>query len=233
MEQLIIKIYNNFENMAKGLNHYNGNVIYDTVSIKNAKNDLINLSIGIKNTYPFYSNEIFSLKDKLFYQTGYINPVAYGKILIIIKALHYDINENSHLGFWAYIHPIIIKVSQQLYLDTHYSKAVQAAFVEINARVKRIRIKIDGTELDGPSLMMNTFNETNPKLSFRDNSTESGRNIQEGNKFIFAGVMKAIRNPNAHENVEIEKDDAVRKLILASLLMHNIDEAVIYTGVTE
>ena len=46
---------------------------------------------------------------------------------------------------------------------------------------------------------------------------------------IFAGAMKGIRNPNAHENTKIYRDDAIRKLMFASLLMYKIDDAVKFT----
>jgi len=81
--------------------------------------------------------------------------------------------------------------------------------------------------------MRQTFSVNQPKLSFEDNSTVNGKNVQQGYMDIFAGAMKGIRNPNAHENMEIKKDDAVRKLMLTSLLMYKVDEAVAFSGITE
>ena len=39
----------------------------------------------------------------------------------------------------------------------------------------------------------------------------------------FAGVMTGIRNPKAHDNESITKEDALRKLIMISLLLFKID----------
>ena len=50
---------------------------------------------------------------------------------------------------------------------------------------------------------------------------------------IFAGAMQGIRNPKAHENLYIQKDAAIKRLILASLLMDKVDEAVQNTGIEE
>ena len=50
---------------------------------------------------------------------------------------------------------------------------------------------------------------------------------------IFAGVMKGIRNPNAHENLQKSRDDTVRELMVASLLMYKVDDAVSFSNVSE
>ena len=43
---------------------------------------------------------------------------------------------------------------------------------------------------------------------------------------IFAGSMIGIRNPKAHGNQYLDKESAYKRLILASLLMDKIDEAI-------
>ena len=59
-----------------------------------------------------------------------------------------------------------------------------------------------------------------------DLTTETGRNIQTGYHRIFMGVMAAIRNPNAHELFDqMDEDEALEQLGLASLLMLRLDEA--------
>ena len=50
---------------------------------------------------------------------------------------------------------------------------------------------------------------------------------------MLAGAMSALRNPKAHANIQIGKDDAMRRLILASMLMYKIDEAVKHSKITE
>ena len=43
---------------------------------------------------------------------------------------------------------------------------------------------------------------------------------------MFAGAMKGIRNPQAHNNMEISKSDAIRKLHFASILIDKIDNEI-------
>lgn len=57
-----------------------------------------------------------------------------------------------------------------------------------------------------------------------DRSTQTGRDIHTGTRFMFAGAMAALRNPKSHENIAIAKDDAMRRLIFASMLMFRLDE---------
>lgn len=42
---------------------------------------------------------------------------------------------------------------------------------------------------------------------------------------FFSGVMTGIRNPKAHDNETITRDDALRKLIMLSILMYKIDNS--------
>ena len=50
---------------------------------------------------------------------------------------------------------------------------------------------------------------------------------------MLAGAMSALRNPKAHANIPIEQEDAMRRLIFASMLMYKIDEAVLYSKIIE
>ena len=73
--------------------------------------------------------------------------------------------------------------------------------------------------------MMAVFNEKNPILAFNKQRTESERNIQEGRKFIFAGSIMSIRNPDAHDNTELKDPARAAKYIcLASTLSEFLDE---------
>ena len=63
-------------------------------------------------------------------------------------------------------------------------------------------------------MMYNTFS-TLKVLQFTDSTTTSLKNIQEGYEKIFPGVIQAMRNPNAHQNSTMRKDEAARKLMIA------------------
>ena len=66
-----------------------------------------------------------------------------------------------------------------------------------------------------------------------DISTDSGLNEQKGFMFMLQGAMSALRNPKAHENIYLDKDEAFRRLMFASMLMYKIDEGVAYSQIEE
>jgi hypothetical protein len=59
----------------------------------------------------------------------------------------------------------------------------------------------------------------------RPERQESGRNIQQGFMELFAGSMIGIRNPHAHENLSLDRNEAKHFVYLASLLMKRFKTA--------
>lgn len=121
------------------------------------------------------------------------------------------------------LHSIIKTVALDRFRSGQYADAVQAAFKEINARIKRLVFGQVDKDLDGAPLMGKVFGGNNPVLKLADLSTLYGRNVQNGYLQIFQGAMIGIRNPNAHENLKIDPIEAVHLLSLASLLMIRLD----------
>ncbi|ADZ09772.1 Conserved hypothetical protein CHP02391 [Methanobacterium lacus] len=137
--------------------------------------------------------------------------------------------ENNIIDFWDLIHENIVKVSKSRFNNEHYADAVESAFKEVNIRVKRIVENKIGQELDGKHLMDTAFsfsNTSNPTIILDDLSKKTGKNIQRGYKQLFSGSMQAIRNPKAHENIEINKNEAIHFIFLASSLMFKLDNAI-------
>lgn len=202
--------------------------------ITSIKNELIQLSNELAKTEPFYSNQLFALKDSLFTGYGNINPFVFGQIYEILMYLDYTTANNSD-DVWSLVHPQIISVSQNRFLDGYYADAAENAFKEINSRVKKIFHILDPAAaiLDGKNLMNKVFSPDNPMLEFCDRSTDSGKNIQLGFKEMFSGSMSALRNPKTHENTQVTPSDAMRQIVFASMLMYKIDEGVCYCGITE
>ena len=65
-------------------------------------------------------------------------------------------------------------------------------------------------ELDGQKLMQRVFSPDNPVLwVVGEIDTQTNKDTQQGYMMIFSGAMSAIRNPKAHENMTISKDDAM------------------------
>jgi uncharacterized protein (TIGR02391 family) len=136
-------------------------------------------------------------------------------------------------SYWRIIHPEIINVSKNKFDDGHYADAVESAFKEVNSQIKTIYKNKTGIEDDGVSLMQKAFSykANRPDLPCiqvdNDLSSQNGLNRQTGYRFIFAGSIQAIRNPKAHNNLNISKEAAMHSICLASQLMHTLDNSKI------
>lgn len=230
------KIQNVYRGLVRLSNFPNWAAIpYNQSDINAIKNDLIHISQIIAAERSHFSTELFSLKDHLFIGYGCLDPQAYGQVIAIFKAL---INEESNLkqNIWGLIHPQIIAVSKQLFQDGHYANAACDAFIEINDRIKKLYKKINPTANkipDGDAAMTAVFSANNPLIKVCDISTESGQNEQKGLMFMLQGAMSALRNPKAHANIKLTEEDAMRRIVFASMLMYKIDDAAKYSGVQE
>ena len=170
--------------------------------------------------------------------TQYMTVGEFNIILTQLEKLRLIILENKNEPFWQYIHSSIKELVFIKYNSKQYADAVESAFKEVNSRLKRIyrkyyKHKNSNKELDGKNLMEYIFSLSGNRLKFEDTSTESGENVQVGYMQIFSGSISGIRNPKAHENLTLTKEKAIKRLILASLLMDKIDEAIAYTNITE
>lgn len=121
------------------------------------------------------------------------------------------------------IHPKIVNVSRKLFSDGHYSQAIFEAFKAVNNFVKE---KSGCSDFDGQSLMSKVFNENKPVLKLNSLQAQSDIDEQHGFKFLYMGAMTGIRNPKAHENIQLK--DAIRALkyiAFASLLLERAMES--------
>ncbi|TET68834.1 MAG: TIGR02391 family protein [Candidatus Aminicenantes bacterium] len=135
------------------------------------------------------------------------------------------VNKPSSLnGFWDFLHPSVTDVARKRFEDGHYADSVESAFKALNKAVKDLVKKCTGKELDGASLMRKALSPNNPVIVLDDLSKESGRNVQQGYMDLFAGAMSGIRNPKAHDNIDIDEVRAMHHLFLASLLFSKLDE---------
>lgn len=121
------------------------------------------------------------------------------------------------------IHPDLPKRVRKLFDDGHWEQSVFEAFKYIETEVKRISALRGKT---GYALMMDAFNENNPKVRLNALVTESEIDEQRGYKSIFAGASAGIRNPRGHEvDIGDTPDEALDYLALASLLLRRLDAA--------
>ena len=117
------------------------------------------------------------------------------------------------------LHAEVIKVSEKLFCDGHYSSAIFEAFKTVEIAVKNK----SGLNLSGRDLMAQAFNIPNPLIKIKALATQTDKNEQEGFKFLFMGAMEGIRNPEAHEkDAQPTPYESLEYLALASLLLKKI-----------
>lgn len=118
------------------------------------------------------------------------------------------------------LHPEVRQVAER-YLDGERPEvAIFEAFKAITLRVK----KMTGLDADGEDLMNKAMSGESPLIRFSALRTETDRNVQAGFRFIFMGVVRAIRDPDAHEQFrKLSDEEAFEELGLASLLMRRLD----------
>ena len=159
---------------------------------------------------------------------------AIQRALAALKERALQIHNNVRNSYWSYVHPKITAVARDAFNSNLFAVSVEAAFKELNVQVKA-RIKKEFPEVhmekDGVSLMQTMFSPNNPMLKIEPEiESTSGHDTQMGYMNMFMGAISAIRNPKAHENMTISKDDAIRKLYFASMLMYKLENAIAAHG---
>lgn len=123
----------------------------------------------------------------------------------------------------ASLHPEIRQAAGR-YLENHMEVAIFEAMKAVNMRVR----DMTGLDLEGSDLMSKALSEKTPRLVLADLTTETGRNIQAGFRFLFMGAVRGIRNPDAHELFQpLDDAEALEKLGFASMLMRHLDQAIV------
>jgi uncharacterized protein (TIGR02391 family) len=123
-------------------------------------------------------------------------------------------------------HQEIHKHCSKLFIQGNF---FHAAFEAAKVYNKQVQEKAQ-MDKDGQSLMMDAWT-SNGVLKITACKTETDRNVQEGIKFLSAGLMQAMRNPTAHEPAldwPISKEDCLDMLSFISYLFRQLDKAVYY-----
>lgn len=126
-------------------------------------------------------------------------------------------------------HHLITTHCKKLFLEGNYFHAVFEASKVYNYQVKE---KAKSTK-DGQPLMLEVWSSDKGVLKITNCVTETDKNVQDGVKFLSAGLMSAIRNPTAHEPAltwPIDKDDCLEILGFISYLFRQLDKAIYYDG---
>ena len=149
------------------------------------------------------------------------------------KSLKIERDKSFDKQFINILHPRISAVCLTSFNSGEYANSVENGCKEINSRLKKIYKKISGIEDDGDSLFSKLFSANKPILKFEDISTKSGINAQRGFMQMFQGMWAALRDPKAHENLQLTKEKAIDRLIFLSMLMKKIDDALVFSNIIE
>lgn len=224
----------------QSLSCYNANQPIPFKTVLDIREGIASVAQQISVINPPISNHLVDLKNALFteisYQCFYINLIAYGQTIEAVDFVKGQIlaaNQVNNMGLCRLLHPNIQRVSEKLYRNGSYAEAACNAFIEINSRLKELYREVYPNSEnipDGQALMNKVFADNDPVLEAGDRTTQTGKDIHLGTRFLFAGAMAALRNPKSHENIELEKDDSMRRMIFASMLMFKIDEIIVASG---
>lgn len=135
--------------------------------------------------------------------------------------------ENLRLCAGRQFHPVVVQHARQLFLQGNYFHAVFEAAKAYNAEVKK---KAKSTK-DGQALMLDVLSVDKGVLKITACVTESDRHVQDGVRFLSAGLMQGIRNPTAHEPAQewpISREDCLDILSFIAFLCRQIDKATYY-----
>jgi uncharacterized protein (TIGR02391 family) len=127
------------------------------------------------------------------------------------KCFHYLVNEHCH----------------KLFVEGHYFHSV---FEAAKVYHKQVQQKANSSK-DGQSLMMDVWNPKTGCLKITPCVSDTDNNIQEGIGFLSAGLMRAIRNPTAHEPAldwPIDEKDCLDILSFISFLLRKLDASTYY-----
>jgi uncharacterized protein (TIGR02391 family) len=126
-------------------------------------------------------------------------------------------------------HPQVIEHCKTLFAQGNYFHAIFEACKVYN---KLVQNKARAS-LDGQALMLQVWGWEKGVLKLTPCQTDTEKNVQDGVKFLSAGLMAALRNPTAHEPAlhwPIEKQDCLDMLSFVSFLFRQLDRAVYFNN---
>ena len=118
-------------------------------------------------------------------------------------------------------HAKVVQHCRKLFGQKHYFHAVFEAAKVYNKTVRE--------KAHGAALMLEVWDAGGGVLKVTACVTETDKNVQDGIKFLSAGLMRAIRNPTSHEPAldwRITEQDAADILSFISFLFRQLDKAV-------
>ena len=138
---------------------------------------------------------------------------------------------------WRHIHNQVQNASFNDYKNSDYYRATEEAIKRYESCVQTK----SGNNENGQRLMLQVFGKDRSilkvaskykKMNGSDFSNSTQENIEDGQKFMSAGMMSGVRNPIAHEEISELRDsrlftenDCLDMLSLLSHLFRRLDDA--------
>jgi len=129
--------------------------------------------------------------------------------------------QNSNILPKKALHPIISQKVWATFLRGDYDTAVFQAFKEVEVGVRNAT-KLPPEDI-GVDLMRKAFRVKSGLLT--DKSKPKAE--QEALAHLFAGAIGSYKNHNSHRKVEIEAEEAMEMIVLASHLLNIVDQRII------
>ena len=192
--------------------------------------------VDVGKWYPTLPTDVQQGVEKIVNSVVENSELAGDKQNEVVDALHTLIPEYAQYH-WRRLHDDVKDASYEDYKSEDFYRAVEEAL----KRYQTVVQGKSGINEDGQKLMLKVFGKDNTILSVTtpykksDGSefTQSTKdNIEEGQKFMSAGMMSGVRNPIAHEEVRelkesglFSENDCLDMLSLLSHLFRRLDVA--------
>lgn len=114
---------------------------------------------------------------------------------------------------------------KELYFQCNFKEAIDFGLNIIEMTVKEIHKFKTGKELITFDLMMHAFSQDG-SICLNQYLSQNDKNIQDGYKYIFAGIMKGIRGPFSHNNFVVDENTAIHYLFIISHALNIIENRI-------
>lgn len=181
------------------------------------------LSLAKQQMNPDQRNELlvtFCRKIVPDTQVGKLDEILKNFISTSDSALRQTQQEFITRGF----HSLVLEHCKELFAQGFYFHSVFEACKVYN---KHVQNKAQSTA-DGEGLMLSVWGCEKGVLKVTRCESETDYNVQDGIKFMSAGLMRAMRNPTAHEPAltwSIDKQDCLDMLSFVSFLFRQLEKA--------
>jgi uncharacterized protein (TIGR02391 family) len=103
----------------------------------------------------------------------------------------------------------------------HHQEALVRSIVSLMTEMRRLT----GLTIDGDALVNAALAPERGLLRVGDDTTETGRSVQRGTHLIARGVVAAIRNPAAHELIDLNAESADEQHAIVRFVARALDVA--------